>query len=185
MSATTLSSPAPVAAERNIASKALVPGPAAIAAVAIVLSAWYLNAVISWRQAALFIVGAFAGVVLYHAAFGFTSSWRLFIADRRGAGLRAQMLMLAVTCVVFFPLLAGGTAFGQTLRGSVSPPGMAVLTSLHACSATRSTPRRDASSYASAVAASEAGEPSMPTSTGSERSDRLSRARMTATGCVE
>ena len=64
--------------------------------------------------------------MLYHAAFGFTSSWRVFIADRRGAGLRAQMLMLAVTCAVFFPLLAGGTLWGQPVRGSVSPIGVGV-----------------------------------------------------------
>jgi uncharacterized membrane protein YedE/YeeE len=112
----------PVALE----SRALVPGPAAITALLIVLSAWYLNAVISWRQAALFIVGAWAGVVLYHAAFGFTSAWRVFIADRRGAGLRAQMLMLAITCVVFFPLIAQGTFMGQPLRGNVSPVGVGV-----------------------------------------------------------
>jgi uncharacterized membrane protein YedE/YeeE len=109
-----------------IESRALVPGPAAITAIAIVLAAWYLNAVISWRQAALFLVGSAAGVVLYHAAFGFTSSWRVFIADRRGAGLRAQMLMLAITCVVFFPILANGTFFGQQVRGSVSPIGVGV-----------------------------------------------------------
>src|SRR6187401_240458 len=109
-----------------IDSRALVPGPAVITAIVIALSAWYLNAVISWRQAALFIVGAWAGVVLYHAAFGFTSAWRVFIADRRGAGLRAQMLMLAITCVVFFPLLAAGTFMGQPLRGSVSPIGVGV-----------------------------------------------------------
>ena len=109
-----------------IESRALVPGPAAITAILIVLAAWYLNAVISWRQAALFIVGAGAGVVLYHAAFGFTSAWRVFIADRRGAGLRAQMLMLAITCAVFFPLLAAGTFMGQPLRGSVSPIGVGV-----------------------------------------------------------
>ena len=107
-------------------SRALVPGPAAVTAILIVLAAWYLNAAISWRQAALFIVGASAGVVLYHAAFGFTSAWRVFIADRRGAGLRAQMLMLAVTCAIFFPLLATGTFMGQPLRGSVSPIGVGV-----------------------------------------------------------
>ncbi|HJU44132.1 MAG TPA: YeeE/YedE family protein [Vicinamibacterales bacterium] len=120
MTTTTLRTPV------AIGSKALVPGPAAITAAAIALVAWYLNAVISWRQAALFMVGAFAGVVLYHAAFGFTSAWRVFIADRRGAGLRAQMLMLAITCVVFFPLLAQGTLFGQPLRGSISPVGVGV-----------------------------------------------------------
>src|SRR5687767_12357598 len=122
MTTRALNPPAPV----SVGSRTLVPGPAAITAMVIALAAWYLNAVISWRQAALFIVGAFAGVVLYHAAFGFTSSWRVFISDRRGAGLRAQMLMLALTCVVFFPLLAGGALFGQPLRGSVSPVGVGV-----------------------------------------------------------
>lgn len=106
-------------------SRSLIPGPA-ITALVIVLGAWYLNAAVSWRQAALFLVGAGAGVVLYHAAFGFTSSWRVFISDRRGAGLRAQMLMLAITCAVFFPILASGTVFGQQVRGSVSPVGVGV-----------------------------------------------------------
>ena len=94
---------------------------------AIGVLASYLGATISWRQAALFLVGVLAGVVLYHAAFGFTSSWRVFISDRRGAGLRAQMLMLALTCAVFFPLLAGGALLGQPLRGSVSPIGLSVV----------------------------------------------------------
>jgi uncharacterized membrane protein YedE/YeeE len=65
--------------------------------------------------------------VLYHAAFGFTSSWRVFITSGRGAGLRAQMLMLAATCVVFFPLLATGPLWGQPLRGFVSPVGVSLI----------------------------------------------------------
>jgi uncharacterized membrane protein YedE/YeeE len=98
-----------------------------LTAFAITAAAIYLQAAIGWRQSALFIVGVFAGVVLYHAAFGFTSSWRVLITDRRGAGLRAQMVMLAATCLVFFPLLASGSLFGQSLRGSVSPAGTAVI----------------------------------------------------------
>ena len=78
-------------------------------------------------MAALFGVGAGAGVVLYHAAFGFTSAWRVFIADGRGEGLRAQMLMLAITCAAFFPLLAAGEAFGTRLNGLVQPVGVPVL----------------------------------------------------------
>src|SRR4051812_39430253 len=117
-----LSQPRPIALE----SRALVPPPAAIAAIVIALTAWYLEAAINWRQGALFLVGGGAGVVLFHAAFGFPSSWRVFISDRRGEGLRAQMLMLAVTCAVFFPLLAAGTVFGQQVRGSVSPIGVGV-----------------------------------------------------------
>lgn len=110
-----------------IESKVTIPGPAGITTLVIALAAWYLSVAISWRQAALFLVGAGAGIVLYHAAFGFTSSWRVFIADRRGGGLRAQMLMLALTCAVFFPMLASGTLFGQPLRGSVSPAGVSVI----------------------------------------------------------
>ena len=56
--------------------------------------------------------------MLYHAAFGFTSSWRVFITSGRGAGLRAQMLMLAATCVVFFPLLATGELLDSRCAGS-------------------------------------------------------------------
>lgn len=98
-----------------------------VTALAVTALAVYLHVTVSWRQSALFLVGTLAGLVLYHAAFGFTSSWRVFISDRRGAGLRAQMLMLAATCVVFFPLLASGTIFGQPVRGSVSPAGIPVL----------------------------------------------------------
>jgi uncharacterized membrane protein YedE/YeeE len=36
------------------------------------------------------------------------------------------MLMLAITCAVFFPLLAAGSFFGTPLRGSVSPIGVGV-----------------------------------------------------------
>ena len=39
-------------------SRAIIPGPAAITAILIVAAAWYLNTAISWRQAALFLVGA-------------------------------------------------------------------------------------------------------------------------------
>src|SRR5262247_3024609 len=98
--------------------------PASILVLALAL---YISQTVRGRQSWLFLLGAAAGVILYHAAFGFTSAWRVFITDRRGAGLRAQMLMLALTCVVFFPLLAAGSVFGQPVRGSISPPGLAVI----------------------------------------------------------
>ena len=103
------------------------PAPAAVALAAIGAGALYLNATVTGRQSLLFLVGAAAGVALYHAAFGFTASWRTFITNGRGAGIRAQMLMLALTCAVFFPVLASGQLFGQAVRGSVSPVGVSVL----------------------------------------------------------
>jgi uncharacterized protein len=107
-------------------SRSFAPGPI-IAALAIAAAAWLLNASFGWRLASLFLVGSAAGVILYQAAFGFTSAWRVFIADGRGEGLRAQMLMLALTCAVFFPLLAAGQAFGTGLNGLVQPVGVPVL----------------------------------------------------------
>ena len=73
------------------------------------------------------MVGALLGLSLYHAAFGFTSAWRVFIADGRGAGLRAQMLMLAVGVALFFPALSSGTLFGTPVTGLVSPAGTSVI----------------------------------------------------------
>ncbi len=105
--------------------RTLSPGPLAVG-LAIVGAAWMLHATFGWRMGALFGVGTAAGLVLYHAAFGFTSAWRVLIADGRGEGVRAQMLLLALTCAVFFPLLAQGQAFGVPLTGLVQPPGVPV-----------------------------------------------------------
>ncbi|RFU48236.1 YeeE/YedE family protein [Paraburkholderia sp. DHOC27] len=105
----------------------LNPKPLAIALVLIVLGAIYLAQTVSGKQAALYVLGALLGLTLYHAAFGFTSAWRVFIADGRGAGLRAQMLMLAVGVLLFFPALSAGTLFGHAVVGEVSPVGTSVL----------------------------------------------------------
>jgi uncharacterized membrane protein YedE/YeeE len=103
------------------------PSPLGISLLLIVLGAWYLAHEVGARQAALYVVGALLGVALYHAAFGFTSAWRVFIADSRGAGLRAQMLMLAVGVALFFPALSNGTLFGTHVTGLVSPAGTSVV----------------------------------------------------------
>ena len=87
----------------------------------------YLTRTVHIQQAMLFLVGGVIGLLLYHASFGFTSSWRVFIADRRGTGLRAQMLMLAAACLLFFPVLASGTPiFTDSIRGNVDPLGLSV-----------------------------------------------------------
>jgi uncharacterized protein len=113
--------------EEEAEEKGVNTRPAVLAVAAIVLTSLYLNATVSGRQSLLFLIGAAAGVILYHAAFGFTSAWRVFAADRRGAGLRAQMLMLAATTAVFVPVLADGHFFGQAVRGSISPVGVSVI----------------------------------------------------------
>ena len=97
----------------------------ALAVMAALGIAIYANA--SLPLVLLFGVGAFLGVALYHAAFGFTSAFRVWLADGRSAGIRAQMLMLGLACILFFPALDAGSLFGQKVTGNVSPVGTSVL----------------------------------------------------------
>jgi len=100
-------------------------------AVCISLSLWALlilvvGAEYGWRRGLLVVVGGLLGVAFYHASFGFTSAWRLFVFERRGAGVQAQLVMLAIAVTIFFPLLAAGEIFGQQVRGFVFPVGWPV-----------------------------------------------------------
>lgn len=100
---------------------------ATIAGGGLLVGAFLLSRGVSGQMAALLLIGGALGLVLYHAAFGFTSAWRVFIADRQGAGLRAQMLMLAVATLLFLPVLATGSLFGQPVVGAVAPVGVSLL----------------------------------------------------------
>ncbi len=99
----------------------------ALAGTASLVLVLYLAAEYGWRQAALALVGLAAGVALYHAAFGFTAAWRQMITERRSAGLRAQMIMLAVTVCLFMPMLAAGEVFGTPVRGAVAPLSLSIV----------------------------------------------------------
>jgi len=98
-----------------------------LALVLLIGGAAYVADAASGRQAALYLLGAALGLVLYHAAFGFASGWRAFIAEGRGANLRAQMLMLALASAIFLPVLDGGSLFGRDVVGAVAPAGVSVL----------------------------------------------------------
>lgn len=89
--------------------------------------ALFLFNAVSGRQAVLYMLGAVAGFILYHARFGFTSAWRQFILYRHGEGIRAQVWMLLVASLLFLPLLTAGTVFGVDMSGNVNAAGMSVL----------------------------------------------------------
>jgi len=101
---------------------------AGLALALFVAGALFLWGSVAGRQSLLLLLGGLLGLVLYHAAFGFAGSWRAFLAEGRGAGLRVQMLMLAIATIIFLPLLAEGSLFGQRLAGAVAPAGISVLT---------------------------------------------------------
>ncbi len=109
--------------QRPLHQSPVVWGSAGLLLVAILM----VGSAISVTQGALMLVGGALGLVLYHAAFGFTSAWRVFILERRGRGLRAQMVLLAVAVVLFFPALSAGTLFGHPVHGLVSPIGVSVV----------------------------------------------------------
>src|SRR6056297_2153643 len=97
-----------------------------LAAAAICLAAVSLLAAEEggWRLGVAVLTGAAAGIALYRAAFGFTAAWRRMVRERRGAGLRAQMLLIGLACLVTFPLMAWGTEIGVPARGFILPMGV-------------------------------------------------------------
>lgn len=79
------------------------------------------------RVALLWLIGAGLGVALFHASFGFAGAFRRLLAEGRGAGLRAQMLLLALLVAFFLPALEAGSVWGAPVRGFVFPVGWALL----------------------------------------------------------
>ena len=98
-----------------------------IGAAALVAGCVGLAVAHGWRQGAAWLLGAALGLTLFHAAFGFAGAFRRLLAEGRGAGLRAQMVMLAVAVVLFLPVLDAGTLLGQPVRGFVFPVGLGLL----------------------------------------------------------
>ncbi len=69
-----------------------------------------------WRHSALALVGVLFGISLYHASFGFASSYRQLLLRGDGRGVLAQVLMLSLATLLFAPLLISGVG-----RGAVAP----------------------------------------------------------------
>ncbi|HEV7291248.1 MAG TPA: YeeE/YedE family protein [Devosia sp.] len=101
--------------------------PMLVAAGALLLGFLVISGLVDLRQGALFLVGGGLGAALYHGSFGFTGGWRRMVVERRGRGMRAQMLMIAVTAVAMIPLLSAGSLGGQGLVGALAPVGLSVM----------------------------------------------------------
>jgi uncharacterized protein len=70
------------------------------------------------------LLGGFAGYALYHASFGFTVAWRRMTRERRGAGLRAQVLLIGLTCAVSYLLIGYQDLTGWRMHPVVMPMGL-------------------------------------------------------------
>jgi uncharacterized membrane protein YedE/YeeE len=91
----------------------------ALALLLLAAGALWLGVGYGARQATLWLIGAGLGVALFHAAFGFTAGFRRLLAERRSAGLRAQMLLLALLVFTVLP----ATVLLEGVRGFVFPIG--------------------------------------------------------------
>ena len=72
------------------------------------------------RLSLLLLTGTGLGFALFHGMFGFTGGWRRMIRERNSVGVRAQLLLLILSALLFFPLVGGvfsevqvGAALGQ------------------------------------------------------------------------
>jgi len=126
-----------------------------IALALLLAGAWFLNLNAGFKQVLLLIVGAALGLTLYHAAFGFTAAWRVFINERRGAGLRAQMVMLTLAVLLFFRHWLQATCSATRSPGWWRRPGCrwcsAPSSSASACSSAAAAPRARCSPSAAAT----------------------------------
>ncbi|MEJ2142891.1 MAG: YeeE/YedE family protein, partial [Gammaproteobacteria bacterium] len=78
------------------------------------------------KQAVLFLVGVGFGISLMHALFGFTGGWFMMIARRRSIGVRAQLILFALSAILFFPIL--GEVFpGIKVSAALAPFSVSVL----------------------------------------------------------
>lgn len=121
----TAETPAAVTADRQ--PRRVKPRVVAVALALLLAGAVWLGTEYGPRQGALFLVGAGLGLVLYQAAFGFTTAFRVFVTVGDGRGIRAQMLMLAVATLLFAPILASGEVLGTPVGGALAPASASVL----------------------------------------------------------
>jgi uncharacterized membrane protein YedE/YeeE len=82
---------------------------------------------LGWRQGTALALGAALGFVMFQASFSFAGAFRRLLAERRGAGVRAQLLMIAAASALILPATASGEVLGQAVRGLVFAPGLAVV----------------------------------------------------------
>ncbi|MDB4894448.1 MAG: putative inner rane protein [Firmicutes bacterium] len=98
-----------------------------VVAALFIAGALLLNGAVSWRQSVLFLLAGIGGLTLYHAHYGFTTAFRDFINEGRGAAIRSHMLMFVIASVLFLPLLTAGSFLGKPMAGYVSPVGLSVV----------------------------------------------------------
>jgi len=74
----------------------------------------------------LILIGGLLGASLNYFQYGFSSSFRSLILEKRTAGMRAIIWLLAIAIVLFAPLLALQSLNEQTFTGFIRPLSLAI-----------------------------------------------------------
>ncbi|NCN88801.1 MAG: YeeE/YedE family protein [Gallionella sp.] len=94
------------------------------AALLLLLLTW--QTVVDQSAIALIVIGLLLGLAFHHAGFGFTGAYRTLMEIGSVRLIRAQLLLLGLTTLLFAPFLAAGSFNGQGLVGAVAPVGIGV-----------------------------------------------------------
>lgn len=78
------------------------------------------------KQAVLFLVGVGLGISLMHALFGFSGGWKMMIVKRRSAPVRAQIILLGLSSILFFPIV-GDVFPAVKASAAVAPFSISVM----------------------------------------------------------
>lgn len=101
--------------------------PLLVTAAFLVLGFIAITLLVDLRQGGLFLIGGALGATLYHGSFGFTGGWKRMVVEKRGRGMRAQMLTIGVAALAMIPLVAAGTIGGQSMVAAAGPVGVSVV----------------------------------------------------------
>jgi uncharacterized membrane protein YedE/YeeE len=101
--------------------------PLFVTAAFLIVGFFLITYLVDLRQGGLFLIGGALGATLYHGSFGFTGGWKRMVVEKRGRGMRAQMLTIGVAALAMIPLVAAGNVGGQSLAAAAGPVGVSVL----------------------------------------------------------
>ncbi len=101
--------------------------PLLVTAAFLILGFFIITYLVDLRQGGLFLIGGALGATLYHGSFGFTGGWKRMVVEKRGRGMRAQMLTIGVAALAMIPLVAAGNIGGQAMVAAAGPVGVSVL----------------------------------------------------------
>ncbi|MEH6651069.1 MAG: YeeE/YedE family protein [Motiliproteus sp.] len=112
----------------NLLAKSLIHKGHYRALVPLLLLGWLALqlAAIGYRSQLLLLIGTLLGLSLYLSRFSFTGAYRRLLLQRQPAEVIAQLALVALTCLLFAPLLQRGEFAGVELSGAWASVGLQV-----------------------------------------------------------